>query len=691
MEQSTNNIHIVIFANAEEEKYHYYRKIIKSIVAMKNTVPHLSNITYKECKQGWGKNLEGYISAADIVLLLVSLAFVGSESYQDEVEIVLQKHRLGKVTVIPILLSPIPSEQSFFLDDLQPLPDDRRPITTWAHVDKAVVNVSQGLRNIIDQILKSRGYTEEQETDAIEQDKTPASSTAFNWTDHIPPSNYLNFSGKDQEEGPSRQARLRMIMRIFYEHQKAYYDLLSEQQVCEAVQQRSNSEYSLHDCQKDLKYLIDHFNLVRMDDIGSMAHSISAFESLLHKKFYRATSDGLEIEKLIEQRMQSNRGRLSKNDLRKIKEALLEIDEYLTKTELKPDDLNDVADQWDSIFERWESIITRSSDYFSELERSSQHGQYDFDKYMEYKNIVTNYVQSFADTLLDISHEIGELFSNWLPKKDLLIHSIARGKYRRHPDPEKGPSLEETVEQIRYQITSLETWFKEMAHVFYQRAASEIHRVVNRATSLALYQRSRVNNVTVLRKLASQFMDITNFESAQQLFDAAFAHVLPLHLSESLAGHAQMYERAEGTLSVWDEPAPAQLFLAPAKQKNTSAGVRSKSDDPMYEDIQKSYTLQKEQIQKEADRQQRFDCLFAQHILNLGSRVSIDPGDRDILEEIIDACLNHPAKRYQDQTGNIILLLNPYEQMYVHLCSHDGVLFLPCYQLKRQNSPEDGD
>jgi uncharacterized protein (TIGR02677 family) len=693
MNKAKNNIHVLIFSNEQEERTRY-KKIVTSINALKNTMPHTSTLSYSECKQGWEQSFGECLEAADITLLLVSFDFVGSPHYQNEIEITLRKHSQGKTRVIPILLSPAAWEESR-LSELKPLPSDRVPISKWPTADEAISDISYNLRRIIQQILKDRGYVEEPEEDVPPSDNIPISSTAFNWTEKIDPFSYLTFSNKDQEEGISRLSRLRMIMRICYEHKKfSIGDSLSEQEIYEIVRekfrQRSDNEYDFQDCQTDLKYLASHFNLVRLDDMKSMASSIAAFDALLHQKFYQITSDGFEIEHLIESRMQSHSGRLSKSDLSDVKQKLLEINEYTTRNELSQDDIDAIGDKWNSIFKTWERILMESGDYLSGLERNAQYGQYDLQKFMEYKNTVANYVQSFANALQDISHEINELFAGWQEKQELLIEVITKNKYRNHPDLEKRPSLEETIEQIRAQMMRLQAWFKKDADVFCERATSEIHRVVNRATSLALYQRSRVNNVSVLRDLASQLMQETSFEHAQQLFNAAFAHILPMHISENLAGYAQIYEQPETTLSVWDEPAPARVFLVPAKQKNGSTGIR-KPDDPLYENRQETFALQEQEMQKAADHQERLSRLFAQYILHLDTFVSIDPLDRTILEEIIDRCLNNPASQYQDPDGNIVVLLNPCEQRYMHLCSPDGVLFLPCYQLKRQNLQKNDD
>lgn len=289
------------------------------------------------------------------------------------------------------------------------------------------------------------------------------------------------------------------------------------------------------------------------------------------------------------------------------------------------------------------------------------------------KDHVVNYVQTFADHLRRISDEIQKLFARWSEKKFELINIIAQYEYKTQQYSEQEDSLEKIVAQITHQMAELEIWFKDRAEVFYERATSEIQRVVNRATLLALHLRSHVDSVTTLAGLAAQFMDISTLEETPQLFDATFAQTLSLHFSEHLAGHTQIVEYTEEAPSVWDEPAPSRLnFLAGKRGKSET---HNRSENVLHTDMQQIYTLQGEELQKEEDYERRFAWFFAQRELQLDTFIPKDSEDCLILEEIIDTCLSHSANRCSDQAGSTIVLLNPSEQRYVHLCTPDGVLF----------------
>jgi TIR domain len=95
--------------------------------------------------QDWQREIEGHLRGADIVLLLVSVDFLSSEFVRNhELPIALQRHQQGQALVIPVVLRPVPWDQSG-PDFLQALPDKLRPVVLWSPHDLAYVNICEGL------------------------------------------------------------------------------------------------------------------------------------------------------------------------------------------------------------------------------------------------------------------------------------------------------------------------------------------------------------------------------------------------------------------------------------------------------------------------------------------------------------------------------------------------------------------
>ena len=96
-------------------------------------------------------------------------------------------------------------------------------------------------------------------------------------------------------------------------------------------------------------------------------------------------------------------------------------------------------------------------------------------------------------------------------------------------------------------------------------------------------------------------------------------------------------------------------------------------------------------VQHEArlkEQRLRFEELFSEEYLDIGTMNSITVEDRAILIEVIDSCLGDISNQYRAPDGSTIVLLNPEEQVFTLLRAPDGMLLLPRYRLQRQKVGE---
>jgi O-acetyl-ADP-ribose deacetylase (regulator of RNase III) len=98
----------------------------------------------------WAPEIIRRLDEADIILLLVTSSFLGSE-FIGRVELTraLERHRRGEAIVIPVILRPA-DWQSAGLAGLQALPKNGKAVSTWSDHDAAYVDIAQGLRRVID-------------------------------------------------------------------------------------------------------------------------------------------------------------------------------------------------------------------------------------------------------------------------------------------------------------------------------------------------------------------------------------------------------------------------------------------------------------------------------------------------------------------------------------------------------------
>jgi len=107
--------------------------------------------------QEWAPEIIRRLDEADIILLLVTSSFLGSD-YIGRVELVraLERHRRREAIVIPVILRPA-DWQTAGLEGLQALPKDGKAVSTWSDQDTAFLDIAQGLRRTVDAWRVSEG------------------------------------------------------------------------------------------------------------------------------------------------------------------------------------------------------------------------------------------------------------------------------------------------------------------------------------------------------------------------------------------------------------------------------------------------------------------------------------------------------------------------------------------------------
>jgi len=98
----------------------------------------------------WAPEIIRRLDEADIILLLVTSSFLGSE-FIGRVELTraLERHRRGEAIVIPVILRPA-DWQSAGLAGLQALPKNGKAVSAWSDHDAAYVDIARGMRRVID-------------------------------------------------------------------------------------------------------------------------------------------------------------------------------------------------------------------------------------------------------------------------------------------------------------------------------------------------------------------------------------------------------------------------------------------------------------------------------------------------------------------------------------------------------------
>ena len=102
--------------------------------------------------QEWAPEISRHLEQADIILLLITSSFLGSE-FIGRVELAtsLDRHRRDGTIVVPVILKPA-DWQSTPLANLLALPKGGKAASTWRpDPEEAYVDIAHGLRRVIDE------------------------------------------------------------------------------------------------------------------------------------------------------------------------------------------------------------------------------------------------------------------------------------------------------------------------------------------------------------------------------------------------------------------------------------------------------------------------------------------------------------------------------------------------------------
>jgi formylglycine-generating enzyme required for sulfatase activity len=123
----------------------------------------------------WAKEIDRNLKSADVILLLISPAFIHSD-YCSSVELTqaMEQHEAGTACVIPIILRACDWENEPFAK-LQAYPKNAKPVTSSENRDEAFLDIVRGVRGVVQRIAErlSESSTSEEvgrETEAIVQE-----------------------------------------------------------------------------------------------------------------------------------------------------------------------------------------------------------------------------------------------------------------------------------------------------------------------------------------------------------------------------------------------------------------------------------------------------------------------------------------------------------------------------------------
>lgn len=98
----------------------------------------------------WDDEIKEQLASADVILLLVSAAFLASDYiWKVEIEGAMARHARKEAVVVPIILKPCEWKDMPFAR-LQALPRDAKPVTSYGDKDQALAEIAGAIRRLVD-------------------------------------------------------------------------------------------------------------------------------------------------------------------------------------------------------------------------------------------------------------------------------------------------------------------------------------------------------------------------------------------------------------------------------------------------------------------------------------------------------------------------------------------------------------
>ncbi|MGI6705897.1 MAG: TIGR02677 family protein [Clostridia bacterium] len=188
--------------------------------------------------------------------------------------------------------------------------------------------------------------------------------------------------------------RYRAIMRFMYiQHQRMRYWLKKEEIFAFLRQYPIFSDYTLEDCQNDLKVLVDKKNLLAVQDTSKA----STLEEFKNKRFkYMLSEISVELERLLE-KIEHSTGVRGSLEPKLFEKMLFHLQKMNKLGEVKDEA---IAQWWKEINRDFQTINNEYTDFISMLQGTRTESLISTEGFLIYKDKLIRYLNQFINQLL---------------------------------------------------------------------------------------------------------------------------------------------------------------------------------------------------------------------------------------------------------------------------------------------------
>lgn len=469
--------------------------------------------------------------------------------------------------------------------------------------------------------------------------------------------------------------RYRVIMRLFFEkYEKLKYWLYQEEVYSELKKEEYFANYTMEQCQQDLKSLEGWGNLVTMQDTKNVA----TLEEFKNRKFrYQMSAYAVEIERMV-LRLENlfiEGASLEPVLLERIRISLSKI------AEIASDSRSKIYTWWNDLNNDFKRLNRNYQDYMHELNSLKAEEMMQTKAFLVYKDRLIEYLRTFVKSLQVNVGMIETYIKN--VEEDQLKTILDEIVLYEKDIPRIDVEVDES--QIRDKNngiwTSIESWFvstdgegSEAGKVF--DTTNEIIRKITRY-AMRISERSNVgaNRREEYQFLASMFYKCDTMAKAHRLSSMVFGVEQPLHLKGDFP------RQTEGINSGVYEEEPAIVSLVPRIKTYREKSQKTEIVDRTEE----KERLRRETLHRLEEEKRITDSYIKEGILDFATLPVIEPEVRDVFLVWLSKAFENKKRCGKTQDGRMFYIEEPkHENGEMKTCqihSTDGVFTMPAYRL----------
>ncbi|MCI7262599.1 MAG: TIGR02677 family protein [Clostridiaceae bacterium] len=465
--------------------------------------------------------------------------------------------------------------------------------------------------------------------------------------------------------------RYRSVMRLFYlNYEKMRYWMYQEEVFEELKQSEYFADYTMEQCQQDLKALVEWKNLVTIQD----TRKVTSIEEFKNKKFrYQMSEYSVEIERMVVrlENLFVEGASLEPTLLERIRNHLSRLDEIAGQEE------EQISVWWNDLNHDFIRLNQNYQDYMRELNSVKAEEMMRTREFLLFKDKLIDYLRSFVRSLQLHTGKIeqyikqvnGEAVERIL--EQVTAHELAIPRLDTEVD---GQMIRERMEG-RWE--SIRSWFlgeggsgSEAAKVF-DTTNDIIRKITRYAARISESGGNGANRREEYHKLAVMFGKCEDIREAHRLSAMVFGVEKPVHLKGDLKRNTESINSG-----VYEEE-PMMVTVTPRvrtyKEKAKRSGIVDRTQEKQ---AVKEATLR--QIREERELVKGY---IRGDRLDFASLPVLEPRIRDVFLTWLSKALERKDRTAKTEDGRMYHVEEPGRGERCTVECTDGCFTMPAFSI----------